>query len=246
MAFGLLVLASVLAAAWAARRARTRCAYAAALLTFAVFLWCWPPVAWLCAGTLEWRYPTDPAVVDRRAQAIVVLSGYVPPPRPYRPEPLLGRDTYVRLARARWLAARHRELPLLLSGGRLPAEPDAPPLAAVMREALVRCGIDARRIWTETRSRTTHENAVESAKLLRARGIEHVVLVTEALHMPRAAGCFRREGIVVQPAVCGLSAAELPLSRLETWLPHPEAARTLGRVVHEWVGLLYYRLRGWV
>nr|MBA3625884.1 YdcF family protein [Methylibium sp.] len=40
--------------------------------------------------------------------------------------------------------------------------------------------------WLETASRDTQENAQLSVPLLQAAGIRHIVLVTHALHMPRA------------------------------------------------------------
>ena len=45
--------------------------------------------------------------------------------------------------------------------------------------------------WTETASRDTHENAVNTVALLRPAGIREIVLVTHGLHMPRALREFR-------------------------------------------------------
>src|SRR5262249_37927778 len=50
-------------------------------------------------------------------------------------------------------------------------------------------------------SRTTYENAVESARLLNDRDMPRVVLVTDAAHLRRAVACFRKQGLDVIP--CG-------------------------------------------
>jgi uncharacterized SAM-binding protein YcdF (DUF218 family) len=69
------------------------------------------------------------------------------------------------------------------------------------------------------------------------------ILVTSALHMPRSVGVFRKAGWNVIPwPVNYLTGAEpswasedVPIARLYF----------MTRTVHELVGLIYYRARGW-
>jgi uncharacterized SAM-binding protein YcdF (DUF218 family) len=49
--------------------------------------------------------------------------------------------------------------------------------------------------WIETRSRNTHENAVNSAALLKANGVHSVVLVGHAFDFPRTRDEFSAAGI---------------------------------------------------
>jgi uncharacterized SAM-binding protein YcdF (DUF218 family) len=49
-----------------------------------------------------------------------------------------------------------------------------------MREFMLDLGVPAAALLTEERSRNTRENAEMSAKLLRERGIQKVLLVTSA------------------------------------------------------------------
>ena len=53
--------------------------------------------------------------------------------------------------------------------------------------------------WSEDASRTTWENAVFTARLLRPAGIETVVLVSQAWHLPRAIWAFERVGVAALP-----------------------------------------------
>lgn len=68
-----------------------------------------------------------------------------------------------------------------------------------MRDALVEMGVESSRILVETRSRSTAENAWETAGLLRGQGIHHAVIVTNHWHMRRALADFRLCGIQATP-----------------------------------------------
>ena len=74
-----------------------------------------------------------------------------------------------------------------------------------------------------------------TAALLKSRGISRVLLVTSALHMPRARAQFERAGLQVVPAATD-HLATTTASPLR-WLPSAEALDTSGRVIKEWVGL---------
>jgi len=58
-------------------------------------------------------------------------------------------------------------------------------------------GVIAERLLVEPDSRDTIGNAFNSAALLRARGLDSVVLVSDAYHLPRARMLFRRAGLTV-------------------------------------------------
>src|ERR1700694_2339163 len=95
-------------------------------------------------------------------------------------------------------------LPILVSGGSvLRGETEA----KLMREALEReFGIPVR--WVEQRSRTTHENALRSAEILRPAGVQQVVLVAHSFDMPRARAEFATAGIVTFPAPTGIPSSD--------------------------------------
>ena len=85
-------------------------------------------------------------------------------------------------------------LPLLVTGGRPQGEPQSE--AELFQQVLQRdFALSAR--WLEKQSNTTWENALYSARLLKAEGIRRIVLVTHASHMPRARWCFEQQGLEV-------------------------------------------------
>lgn len=171
------------------------------------------------------------------AQSIVVLASSVTPPDAVTPDPVPDKDTYQRCARAANLYTHGHPLPVLACSGAVPWQEQT------MRRLLTEMGVPESMIWTETRSHSTHENAVYGAAVLRAHGIGTILLVTEAQDMLRAEWCFRKEGLTVIPypfALRSLGAARDEL------LPSWKAIERNERTLHEVAGLAWYWLRGWI
>lgn len=110
--------------------------------------------------------------------------------------------------------------------------------AEAMKQFALLLGVPAPAILTEERSRSTHENAVESDRLLESLGASGVLLVTTPTHMRRASGAFRKQGLTVYPAPTdGVEHQARAVSgRIELLL----------RAGREIAGLLYYRTKGWL
>ena len=104
-------------------------------------------------------------------------------------------------------------------------------------------GVAQNLILQEDRATNTHENAVYSAKLLRANRIGTVVLVTDAKAMLRAELCFRKEGVPVIPYPVGLRSFKFSLLDL---VPRWQAIKGNSDTLHEFLGLLRYRWAGWI
>ena len=75
--------------------------------------------------------------------------------------------------------------------------------AAVIRDTLVKKGIDTDRILLEDRSTNTGENLAFSSALLKEQGLgNRVVIVTDGFHQYRAAYFARKNGLDPSPLVC--------------------------------------------
>lgn len=172
------------------------------------------------------------------AQAIVVLSA-----GRYKDAPEYGGDTVGNhtLARIRYAAFLQREtgLPVLVSGGHV-FDKTGDSLAEVMARSL-RQDFHVDTVWLEDKSRTTAENARFSQALLQARGIDRVLLVTHAVHMPRAVAIFEQTGLEVVPAPTRFHQAEGHW--LLALLPRADALVDAYMALHEALGRLWYRLR---
>jgi len=162
------------------------------------FLWLLslPIVADALTRLAEHYPPLDPALATQ-AQAVVILGGggqraYAPEYGGPAAEPLLLE----RLAYGAYLA-RRTGLPVLVTGYGIEA--------AAMRESLARnFAVEAR--WVDDRAYDTFENARDSVQLLRADGVQRIVLVTSASHLWRAAHEFTAAGMQVIPAPAGVLA----------------------------------------
>ena len=199
-----------------------------------------PASDYLLSRHLEARYPIRP-FAGGEAQAIVVLSSNVDAPHGGTPFPTPDKHTYERCEMAAWLYTHWKPLPVVASGG--PIAPGLTPLSDTMRTLLLRAGVPEDKIWTEDRSHSTHENAVYSAELLRAKGIERIVLVTEAQSMLRAELAFRKQGLVVLPAP---SIFRVFGGLDEELMPSWEAIHRNEITLHETLGLAWYYVRGWI
>jgi len=191
---------------------------------------------------------TAPLLAPERAgaQAIVVLAAGE---MHHAPE-YGGRDIpdYIALARLRYAAhlQRRTKLPILVSGGdgtiaidpkaadRPPAKADA--MAAALREDF---GVPVR--WIEPRSRDTAENAAFSAALLKADGIKRILLVTDAMHMPRSHAAFARAGLDVVSAPTMFFSGRA--QGFGAWIPSAEGTRRSWYAIYELLGLGWYRVR---
>jgi uncharacterized SAM-binding protein YcdF (DUF218 family) len=201
-----------------------------------------PAVAHLAMGTLEWQYePAD----DRpeEAGAIVVLACGVIPPGPGGQRGELGTDTVRRCRHAAALYHQGRPCPVVVSGGQVRPDSPEPAGAPLMRDFLVEQGVRPADLIVEDRSRTTYENAVECCRILRDKGVERPLLVADAVDLFRAERCFRKQGVEVVPSASDYGTANFEWSYL-AFLPRPGAARLCQRVWHEWLGTLWYSLRG--
>ncbi|MEO2166576.1 MAG: YdcF family protein [bacterium] len=165
---------------------------------------------------------------DLRARpAIVVLSGGI------RSTGHLNATSIGRVHYAAELYRANPEALFVVSGGpRRPGRPVSAPAMAALARTL---GVPADAIREEPLSSRTAENAEEVAAMLGARGIRSATLVTSALHMRRARLCFESCDIAI-------GAASVPRIEGEP----PARASLFSQALHEFLGLIYYRVRTWL
>lgn len=233
---GTALVLGLLALLLARSRRPARRRRAAVIGAFAIaWLWVWSlPVAsyWL-RGILEDE--AGPRTVDAvpAAPAMVVLGGGVDGASlPFRPYPDL-RSAADRLWHAARLYRAGKAPLLVLSGGTIHA--DEEPEAQAMRRFLVDMGVPAGAMLLEGRSSNTTENAAETARLLDARGIRRILLVTSALHMRRARGLFERAGFDVVPAPTDIEVSHRQLGPRD-FVPDVDALDGSARAMKEIVG----------
>ncbi len=190
-----------------------------------------PVVAERLAATLEAPYARS-AVALERADALVVLgAGRVRAQQEYAGDV----PSALALERLRYAVRLHRSsgLPILLSGGR--GHPDEHRSEAELMAEVLIADFRITPLWLETQSRNTCENARGIASILPEAGLERVLVVTHAMHMPRAMACFQAAGIAAQPAPMGFRGPRGLSPRVSDFLPNVDAVKTSRFALREWV-----------
>ncbi len=204
-----------------------------------VLIWSLPATTLATGSWLESRFPMREPTQYPQAQAIVVLGGHIQGNRrnwfePYDRANVIGRES---LAAELFLANR---APLIvLSGGALEGNISD---TANMAKSLERSGVPAEVILQETKSQSTLENAEWTQKTLGVLNLNQILLVTSALHMPRAMAAFDNTAITV-------TAAPLPPQikldqsfQREVWSPDLHTLLASRSIIKEYAGLIVYWL----
>jgi uncharacterized SAM-binding protein YcdF (DUF218 family) len=133
---------------------------------------------------------------------------------------------------------RQTHLPVLVTGGAPDGqgESEAVLMARSLKDDF---GVEAR--WVEGDSINTYQNASLSAQLLRKENIQQILLVTDAIHIPRARLAFEHAGLRVAPVPSQFVASDD--FQLARFITNAQSLKNSYYAIHEWLGLLVYRLR---
>lgn len=230
--FWSLLLALVLGVLW--RRAARWLRYALLAVEILLVLAMTPLGANRLVHLVESRVPAG-ACAQPVPGVIVLLSGGVDGPiQRVDDYAALTHTSLERLFAAVALWRAHPDAMLVISGG----DPHGSIAeSAVLANLARRMGVPADKLRTETRSRTTWENAANLAREQPALP-RRIWLVSSGLHLPRAVLAFRAFGFDPCPYPSG--SLYIPFSAsLGYFMPQTSSLRKVDRAIHELLG-------GWV
>ena len=203
----------------------------------------WEPLPDQLLRTLEARYPAVPRDADLRSYAgLVLLGGALEPAYVWQghDQPALN-ESAERMTAALPLMQQYPHLRLLFTGGEGELLGGGINEAERARQFFQAMGLPATRLLLESRSRNTYENAVLSASLPGIHPDQPWLLLTSAWHMPRAMASFQKAGWNVRAyPVDFRSGTATPWTRYSL----TKGIRKWQTALHEWLGLLSYRLVG--
>lgn len=117
----------------------------------------------------------------------------------------------------------------------------------VIKKYLVNLGIPADSILIETESMNTRENAINAKKILdKEYPGGKFLLVTSAFHMRRAIGCFKKAGLEVTPYATDRYAGDRKYEFDHLLIPEVSTLAKWDMLIHEWTGMLMYKIMGYV
>jgi len=216
------------------------------LLVAVYWLLSLPVVAHALIRALQGRHGTIQTAADARGAKVLIAVGngsvsYTD--GQFTSDQLTRRSTFCVFETARLYRLLQPD-EVVVSGGTPTPGSTARAEADLMREELVRLGIPAERIRADTASRTTGEQAVNVARLLRRHDAPNrAVVVTTAAHMPRVMTSFGAQGIDAIPSAPPDLRYDEGRTGWARWWPSTAALRGSESAMYEYLALLYLRLR---
>jgi uncharacterized SAM-binding protein YcdF (DUF218 family) len=211
-------------------------------VTVGLLLWAFSTVPlsnWLIQGLeSDFSIPVNPS-----GDVIILLGGSMIEGVP----DLTGTSTLSPSTMGRIVTAvrlyRRLALPIIVTGGRVNDDADSA-VAPIAKRFLMDLGVPEKLITVEDRARDTAQNARLTAAICRQQGFSKPILLTAAYHLKRARMAFDAAGMPVTPfPAYFLGSRNIPYAWRHL-LPRAVNLHTSANALHEYIGILYYRLVG--
>jgi len=131
--------------------------------------------------------------------------------------------------------------PIIVTGGKLPGTDDIPE-AFLMKETLIKMGVNPTDIYIEIEARNTKENAKFTADIKKELKANNVYLVTSAIHMTRSYNSFNKyieDNLIPVPAYYFVPKRSLSWS---DFIPSINNLRATALAFHEYLGIIFYKI----
>ena len=113
-----------------------------------------------------------------------------------------------------------------------------------VKEVLIAMGVNEKDIYLEEQARNTHENAVYTKQMLKPNLKERMVLVTSAMHMPRAKACYVKEGFLIDAYPADIKKKDTPSGILDLVIPQERNLSKFAELIREMAGFVIYKVVG--
>lgn len=119
--------------------------------------------------------------------------------------------------------------------------------AELMRKFLAKIGRGYEEFIFERESKNTYENALFAVnELKKNKPNGKYLLITSGYHMPRAQRCFEKVGIAVTPYSVDHYVGSRRFDPEYLFMPSIRALERWNILIHEWVGMAVYWVKGYV
>ena len=235
---GLFILVFLVLTVYLILKTRSKLIKIAAVLTLILFVFMsTAPGVRLLLIPLE-NYAEEVSVQEDQDYPIVVLGGGVY----YKDQnnAQLSVHSLQRLVKGYQI---HKETgaPLIYSGGIAIGQENLSE-ADIAENFLLSLGMDVEKYSAEERAQSTYENGLYVKRWMDNNDFEKVYLVTSAYHIFRSSVVFEAQGIEFLPVHSGFI-YDHKFSWLD-YLPNRGALNVNMSALHEWIGVVWYYLRG--
>jgi uncharacterized SAM-binding protein YcdF (DUF218 family) len=118
--------------------------------------------------------------------------------------------------------------------------------ALYLKDYILKMGVNENDLLIESESNNTHENAAFTKVLLQKEKLNgKFLLITSAFHMKRSLGCFNKEGIIVQPYSTDRYSGPVKFEFDHFFIPDISALSGWTGLIHEIVGYITYKIKGY-
>lgn len=118
--------------------------------------------------------------------------------------------------------------------------------AKELKEVFLYMGVREQDLLIEGTSRNTHESAVAVSQILKNERGGDCLLITSASHIPRAIGCFRKEGLSCDVFPTDMRFRERQFTPDAILMPGPDAISTWEEIFKETAGRIAYKIAGYI
>lgn len=229
----ILLLTSILLRRW-----MPRCSFCISVLCVLTLLVASvPTVSNYLVSRLENQHPVVQALpADTKVILVLGFGHSYVPERPINS--VLNPVALSRLSEAVRLWHGNPAVTLIVSGSA--PSPGTPSHAEIMEKMALELGVSQNRIVRFDNTKDTEDEIVSAVELLsqHAGNAARLVVVSSAIHLPRAAMLLEQHSVPYT-----LAPAEFIVFDGTYHLPSAYSLLSSDRAVHEWVGMLWYRLR---
>lgn len=138
---------------------------------------------------------------------------------------------------------------ILITGGQglNPVNPQSE--AELLQRFLIMAGMPEEDIWIEDQSKNTAQNATFTKQFLEEKGIDtnqEFLLITSAFHMYRSKGCFDKAGLKTETFPTDYYSHDTKYDLPAFIYPSPLSIENWHKLTKEWIGILVYKLVGYI
>lgn len=198
-------------------------------------------------GELLFVRPLEKRALDKlpeQVDMIVILSGGAPVG--VDGNVALGQSTLQRLHKGFQLH-QATDAPIIVTGQIFNSEADES-MATSMQKTLVEWGVNPDKIIVEDQAVNTWQNATYSIEIMNQRNMttKNIAIVTSAIHMLRSIGCFeavdKNDSYQFIKVPCDYLYEPSQAKSFLHWLPSAGAMNNVQSAIHEYIGILWYKV----